>query len=939
MEADANSDAATSKPHGARTQAVLDDCLRRRTAGETLTDKEVLAAHPDLPELESALQSLELIRSAVERGREESRHRNRSQGETASGISFRLPADAFTGYENVEAVHHGGQAVVYRARQIATGRDVAIKVMKEGPFGGPADRVRFEREIQILGQLRHANIITIHDTGEAAGHFFFTMDFVDGPPLSEYVETAGLGLRAMLTLFGKVCDAVNAAHLRGVIHRDIKPSNIRVNSAGEPIVLDFGLAKLTTPEPDTAAMTVTGQFVGSMPWAAPEQAEGNPADIDVRTDVYALGVVLFQLLTGRFPYDITGTMREVLQRIAAAEPRRPSLIDARIDNEVETIVLKCLTKERERRYQTAGELARDLRHYLAGEPIEAKRDSVTYMLRKSLRRYRVPLVISTAFVLVIVAALIASLTFWGQAVAQRNHAEAARDTADEQRRIAVAAAAKAAAVNTFLQEMLAAVDPTGPLGSDVTVRAVLDQAARDVDAGSLTDQHALEADVRLTIGRMYAELGLYAAAEPHLRSALAIRESQSDTQPGELADCLSALGDLLRRAGRFDEAQEFLARALQVRTDAFGSSSVLVADSLADIAAVLSEKGEFDTAEQNLRDALSVYRGSADDATPQIAAALTNLADLFNQRGDYATAEPLYEEALTMRRQALGEDHLYVAANLNNLAVLLLEQERTAEAEPLLREALRIRELRLGDSHPSVATSMANLASCLRKQKKFEAAEKLSREALEIQRAVLPPAHPDLGAALGNLATVLCETNRFAEAEPLLHEAMEIERAALGDKHPSLAEKLFNLAFVRGQANDWAGAETAMREALDIQETSLPPSHPHQVLVLEGLGLALLKQNKFEEAEGYLRKCLEKCEATLPSNHWLPSRVRSRLGGCLIGQQRYEEAEPLVLAGCERMPEVAETLERAAELYEEWGKPGEAANWRARLEALSADTP
>ena len=926
MDTDASCNSATGDPRHWRTQGVIDECLRRRATGETLTDDDVIAAHPDLlPELESALHSLALIQSAVLRGREESRRRGNSHCETTSGVAIWLPADAFPGYEHVEAFHRGGQAVVYHARHAATGRDVAIKVMKEGPFGGPADRARFEREIQILGQLNHANIVTIHDTGEAAGHFFFTMDFVDGPPLSEYVEAARLDPRAMLALFCKVCDAVNAAHLRGVIHRDIKPSNIRVNVAGEPIVLDFGLAKLTTPEPDTVAMTITGQFVGSMPWAAPEQAEGNPADVDLRTDVYSLGVVLFQLLTGRFPYDITGTMREVLERITRTEPLRPSSIRTQIDNEVETIVLKCLAKERDRRYQTAGELARDIHHYLAGEPIEAKRDSVTYMLRKYLRRYRVPLAFSAGFVLVIVAALIASLTLWGQAIIERDHAEAA--------------AAEAEAVNTFLQNMLASVDPTGPLGSDVTVRAVLDQAARDVDAGSLNDQPALESGVRLTIGRMYAELGLYAAAEPHLRTALAIREQLPEQRPGELADCHSTLGDLLRRAGRFNEAQEYCERALRVRTNTFGPQSIAAAESLVEVATVLSAKGEYDATEQHLREALSIYRDAPDGAAMQIAAALTSLADSFNQRGDYAAAEPLYREALATYQRVLGKEHLHVAGSLNNLAVLLLEQERFAEAEPLLHEALRIRKQRLDPAHPSVATSMTNLAMCLQHQSKRDEAEKRLREALAIQRAALAPQHPDLGSTLANLAASLCDAGRFTEAEPLLQEALDIERTALGDNHPALAGSLFNLAALRGKTGNWAGAEAALRAALEIQIAALPPNHPQRVQVLDGLGLALLKQEKFREAEGYLRECLATCEKTLPANHWMHARVRSRLGGSLIGQQRYEEAEPHVHAGCERMPKEVEMLQRAVELYEAWDKDEQAELWRSRLEALSAAMP
>lgn len=307
------------------------------------------------------------------------------------------PPDSFAGYQILKEIHHGGQGVVYQAVQKSTNRKVAIKVMKEGPFAGSADRARFDREVQVLGQLNHPSIVTIHDTGVAAGSHFFVMDYVRGQPLDVYMASGERSIDETLRLFAEICDAVNAAHLRGVIHRDLKPGNIRIDPDGRPHILDFGLAKVATTEAEAAAMTMTGQFVGSLPWASPEQAEGSPGRIDVRTDVYSLGVVAYQMLTGKFPYEVIGNMRDVLDRIMRAEPARPSTVRRQINDEVETIILKCLGKERERRYQTAGELARDVRHYLAGEPLEAKRDSGWYVLRKVLGRHKVTVGVAAAF--------------------------------------------------------------------------------------------------------------------------------------------------------------------------------------------------------------------------------------------------------------------------------------------------------------------------------------------------------------------------------------------------------------------------------------------------------------------------------------------------------------------------------------------------------------
>ncbi|MGH6962046.1 MAG: serine/threonine-protein kinase, partial [Dongiaceae bacterium] len=361
-------------------------------------------------------------------------------------------------------LHRGGQGVVYLANQTATRRQVAIKVLREGPFAGPHDRARFEREVQILAQLRHPNIVTIHDSGMAAGQFFLVMDYIEGRPLDRWILDFGFSIldfqkpkgRAArskiqnpkskidqaLRLFAKICDAVNAAHLRGIIHRDLKPGNILIDGAGEPNILDFGLAKLdasfqfpvssfesgqpTAVDADsgnskleTRNYTRAGQFIGSLPWASPEQAQGAPDKIDMRTDVYSLGVILYQMLTGRFPYPVYGNMRDVLGNILHTEPIRPSRHRREINDEIDTLVVTCLQKDRERRYQTAGELARDVRRYLAGEPIEAKRDSGLYVLRKQLRRHRTPLAVAAGFVLLLAGSSIVAWTLYLSAARAR----------------------------------------------------------------------------------------------------------------------------------------------------------------------------------------------------------------------------------------------------------------------------------------------------------------------------------------------------------------------------------------------------------------------------------------------------------------------------------------------------------------------------------------
>ncbi len=378
----------------------------------------------------------------------------------ASNTGSLPPSDSFPGYEIIHEIHRGGQGVVYLALQKATKRRVAIKILHEGPFAGTTGRSRFEREVQILGQLNHPNIVHIHDSGVATnGSFFYVMDYISGRPLDDLIEGksaipapqhhsgSGTGSRAarksstasastaggawatedVLRLFIKICDAVNAAHLRGVIHRDLKPANIRVDQRGEPVVVDFGLAKVAIPgmspgDGDHPAMTMTGQFIGSLPWASPEQADGSPDAIDVRTDVYSLGVILYQLLTGKFPYSVMGNMRDVLDNILRAEPARPSSVGKRVNGEIETIVLKCLAKDRSRRYQSAGDVARDLERYLAGEAIEARRDSAMYVLSKTLKRHRVTAGVFIAFASLITVSAI-GMTFLYQTEKQTSKEE------------------------------------------------------------------------------------------------------------------------------------------------------------------------------------------------------------------------------------------------------------------------------------------------------------------------------------------------------------------------------------------------------------------------------------------------------------------------------------------------------------------------------------
>ncbi|MEW6741736.1 MAG: serine/threonine-protein kinase [Planctomycetota bacterium] len=361
---------------------------------------------------------------------------------------------ALPGFEFARELSRGGQGVVFEAVQRATRRRVAIKVLKEGPFAGQADRVRFEREVQILGALQHPGIVTIHDSGTAAGVFYYVMDYIPGPALDDHVAALGRPIRPTVELFVTVCAAVDAAHLLGVVHRDLRPNNIRVDAKGYPRLLDFGLAKASgaRESSEVSGITLAGQFVGRLPWASPEQARGDERSVDPPSDVYSLGVLLYQMLTGEFPYPVTSAMATTLQSIMSCAPRPPRRLRADIDRDLHTILLKCLNKEPERRYATAGELGRDLQRWLSGEPIEARRDSAVYVVPKTLSRYRGRVAAALAFFVLTTVAAVALLVLYARQSTLLDRVSASADEAHRE-------ALRSEPFARFTREMLSGIDP------------------------------------------------------------------------------------------------------------------------------------------------------------------------------------------------------------------------------------------------------------------------------------------------------------------------------------------------------------------------------------------------------------------------------------------------------------------------------------------------
>jgi len=790
-------------------------------------------------------------------------------------------------YRLIRPLGRGGMGQVYLAERNddAFSRYVALKIIRRGLDTDDFLR-RFRVERQILARLSHPGIARLFDGGTTdAGRPYFVMEYVEGKSITAYCDHNDLSVEARLRLFRRVCVAVHHAHQNLVVHRDLKPSNILVDPKGQPKLLDFGIAKLLDPAQTGLATTLTqtGRRVMTPAYASPEQlcAEG----VTTASDVYALGVLLYELLAGCRPYRLDDrSPREVERVICEDTPERPSEATAgrrarQLRGDLDTMILKAIRKEPERRYASAGQLAEDVQRYLDGRPVVAQPDTFTYRMTKFVRRHRTAVAATALIVLLLAASSIVTAIQSHRIQTQAAEVRQERDHSEQ--------------VVDFLVDLFEASDPNEAQGDPLTAPELLERGATRIEE-KLGDEPAVHAEMMQVMSRVYERRGRYERGEQMARRALQIQRRLRGAESAEAATALNSVGWLLHQQGAHAAADSVLREALTIRRTQLGPQHLDVARTLNDLAVVQQVRGDYPATDTLLQEALAIRRQHHGDEHPSVATTLNNLAALKWRLGDYETAERQLREVRRVLRAQHGSEHMRVAVATTNLAALQMSQEEYERAEVLYREALTVRRTLLGNKHPDVARSLVHLGNLYRAQREFD------------------------------------------KAVPLLREALGMRRTLLGERHRQVANIRYLLARLYRQQGDYARAEPLYREALAGFREVLPDGHAKTAEVLVDLGRMHLANQNPRQAVPLLEDALAMQRRNFGSEHRQTATAQTALGACLADLERYAKAETLLKkshAVLQHLQGANTALARRTEqalvaLYEAWGRPGQAKRYQ-----------
>ena len=807
----------------------------------------------------------------------------------------------------LQKIGEGGFGEVWMAEQVEpVKRRVAIKIIKPG-MDSKQVIARFEAERQALAIMEHPNIARVYDGGETEeGRPYFVMELVSGETISAYCASNHLNVSQRIELFRSVCAAVQHAHQKGIIHRDLKPSNVLVCEInGNPVVkvIDFGIAKaLERPLTDKTLFTEFQQMVGTPAYMSPEQASLSMIDVDTRSDVYSLGVLLYELLAGGPPFDPkslrSAGFDEMRRIIREVEPPSPSLRlssgqsasdtddltseaerdqrKRKVRGELDWIVQRAMAKERDRRYASASEFDDDLERYLNGDAVRAGPAGKWYRARRFMARNRVPLAVAGSIAVALIAGIIATTVFAVKAERQR------QQTLQE--------FARAEAVKSFLTDMLSSVNPRTSGSMDKELMAlVLKNAAAKIDQ-ELQDQPLISVELSTVIGMTYQSLGMYDAAEPHIIRALEFsREHLGDEHPDTLLS-INTMGVLLVNQGKYAEAKEYYAEALKANRRLLGDAHPDTLRSIANMGSLLTQQGKYEEAMPYHIESMEGFRQVLGDEHPQTLHSISYMGLLFVNQGKYNEAMPYYHEALEGRRHVLGDEHPLTLNSIHNMGTLLSNQGKLDDAMECYVEVLEIRRRILGNQHPHTLLAINAMGFLLQQQGKYEDALEYYTEAIEGRRRVLGDEHPDTLISIADMGTLLSRQGKYEEALPYVVETLKAQRRVMGEKHPSTLRSIKQLGNLLAKQGKYDEAMPYLTEAIESRRRVLGDEHQDTLSAIYSMGTLLCRQGKYDEAMPYLTEALETSRSVLGDEHQGTLVSINTMGLLLLQQGKYDEA-------------------------------------------------
>jgi serine/threonine protein kinase/tetratricopeptide (TPR) repeat protein len=794
-------------------------------------------------------------------------------------------------YRVLKELGRGGMGSVYLAMRDDDQfkKQVALKLLRPGMDSEDIVR-RFLNERQILASIDHPNIARLLDGGSTEeGLPYFVMEFVEGKPIDEYCSSQRLSISERLRLFREVCAAVHFAHQNLVVHRDLKPANVLVTRDGSPKLLDFGIAKIMNPDLVSGLIDPTqiDRQMMTPEYASPEQVRGDA--ITTASDVYSMGVLLYELLTGHRPHRLKGLQfQEFARAVCEDEPTLPSEVIDRIlevpgpdgavkkitpegvaanrgstrdrlkrqlRGDLDKICHMALRKEPRRRYGSVEQLSEDIGRFLEGLPVKARKPTLAYRSSKFVRRHKVGVTATVVF-------FVSVLSFSIFIVRERIRAEKA--------------AAKSEAVSRFLQETLQAADPVFGVGREVTLVEVLDEAVTKIES-SFPDQPEIRAELHFTIGTTYYHLGRYDKALPLLLASAETLEKELGGDQENLARVLETLSLVREGQGQNAEAAALMERVLQMREKTLPPRDPLIARALDNLANTLRAQGKYAQAEQLYKRALEIKETAATPEPESIAGTLNNLATLYAAQGRYADADPYFQRSLEMTERALGPEHPQVATLLANLGAVKVDQRKYDEAEPFLLRSLSVGEKALGPEHPSVAKTINNLGGLYVEQRRYADAEPLLRRSLDIAEKSRGREHLSVAISLNNLAAVHLKQGQHAAAEPLFWRSLRIAEKVLGPEDLFVARVLNNLAELRLGQDRYAEGERLCQRGLDIRRKAFGSDHVELGTSLEILAALAARQGRRAQAERLYAQVLALYDKAFGPQHPDSREIRQAL--------------------------------------------------------------